>query len=303
MKGCGVYRSSRQHDWIAKALLGLLAAVLAASAMAEGAGEADLKHARFSASDGASLHVIEAGSAADKPVIAFVPGWSMPASLWEPQLQGLGAKYRVAALDPRGQGESDVSAGGYTLAQRADDIARFVERYPKVVLVAWSLAALESLEYIDRNPNARVTGLVIVDSSVGEGPEPTAPQGAGFVDELRKNRAAAVRAFVRAIFKSSRSESEIEGLVQGALRMPLEDSITLFPRKVPRSHWKKIVLALRIPLFYVVTPQFAEQARFLKQDRPATRVEVFQQAGHALFADEPERFNTLIQDFVSSLPP
>jgi microsomal epoxide hydrolase len=75
----------------------------------------------------------------------------------------------------------------------------------------------------------------------------------------------------------------------------------LFPSQVPRSHWRDVVLNLHMPLLYVVTPQFAEQARWLKQDRPATRIEIFESAGHAVFADEPERFNTLIQNFVASL--
>lgn len=301
-----MYLSSRRYGWIARGL-SLLVPLLGAVSFschvnAVAAGEIALNHVRFSASDGASLHVIEAGnSAADQPVIAFVPGWCMPATLWEPQLRSLGRKYRVAALDPRGQGESDIPKGGYNIAQRADDIARFVERYPKVVLVAWSLAALESLQYIERHGGNRLAGLVIVDSSVGEGPDP-APSGGGFVDDLRQDRMATLNAFMRAIFKRRRSETEIDGLVKGALRMPLEDSITLFPSKVPRSHWKDIVLKLSVPVVYVVTPQFAEQARFLKQDRPATRIEVFKLAGHALFADEPGRFNTLIRDFISSLP-
>jgi len=300
-----VYLSSRRYGWIARSLC-LLVPLLAAAGFlcqvnAAEAGEITLNHVRFSASDGASLHVIETGSATlDQPVIAFLPGWCMPAALWEPQLRVLGQKYRVAAFDPRGQGESDVPQGGYNITQRADDIARFVERYPKVILVAWSLAALESLETLDRDANARVAGLVIVDSSVGEGPDP-APSGAGFVDDLRKDRAGALNAFVRAIFRQPRSETEIHNLVQGAMRLPLEASISLFPSKVPRSHWKDIVLKLRMPLLYVVTPQFAEQARLLKQDRPSTRIELFERAGHALFADEPERFNALIQDFITSL--
>ena len=51
-----------------------------------------------------------------------------------------------------------------------------------------------------------------------------------------------------------------------------------------------------------MTPQFAAQASNLQRNRPGTRIELFERAGHALFVDEPERFNTLIEDFVQSLP-
>jgi membrane-bound lytic murein transglycosylase A len=56
------------------------------------------------------------------------------------------------------------------------------------------------------------------------------------------------------------------------------------------------------PLLYVVSEGLAGQAQSLKRNRPATRIEVFGQSGHALFVDEPERFNALLADFVSTLP-
>jgi pimeloyl-ACP methyl ester carboxylesterase len=35
--------------------------------------------------------------------------------------------------------------------------------------------------------------------------------------------------------------------------------------------------------------------------RPKTRVELFEEAGHALFVDEPERFNRVLDSFSRSL--
>ncbi len=100
----------------------------------------------FSTSDKVRLHVLEAGPPAGvAPVLAFVPGWSMPASIFLPQLAALGERHAVAALDPRGQGLSDVPASGYATGRRAQDVAEFVARYRRVVLVGWSLGALEAL--------------------------------------------------------------------------------------------------------------------------------------------------------------
>jgi pimeloyl-ACP methyl ester carboxylesterase len=83
--------------------------------------------------------------------------------------------------------------------------------------------------------------------------------------------------------------------------MPLEASLALFPSDVPREHWRGIARALRAPLLYAVTPQFAAQAENLKKARPATQVEIFAEAGHALFVDEPGRFNRLLADFSGRL--
>lgn len=271
---------------------------------------AQLRRSRFTTSDGVQLSVIEAGIArTGQPMIAFIPGWSMPASLWQAQLAALGATHRVAALDPRGQGESEVPAAGYGIARRAEDIAEFIahlHRAPggsgeasRVLLVGWSLGALEALQYVQRHGESRLAGLVLVDSSVGEDPPPT--PGGSFVADLRQDRAAALDGFVRAIFARPRAEEEIAALVQGAQRWPLEASLSVFPSSVPRTQWRAAARGFSRPLLYVVTPQFAEQGGNLARARPGTRVEVFAEAGHALFADEPERFNALLAEFAATV--
>ena len=39
-------------------------------------------------------------------------------------------------------------------------------------------------------------------------------------------------------------------------------------------------------------------AELVEKNRPATQIEVFETAGHALFVDEPERFNALLSGFL-----
>lgn len=288
--------------------------------------QAALSSHSFLTSDGVWLHVIEggpaarpvAGQVADRrkaearhaaaegagrtaPIIAFVPGWGMPARIWLAQLAAFSATHRVAALDPRGQGESELPSGGFNIERRGEDVREFVARYPRVVLVAWSLGALEALHFIHRHGAGPVEALVIVDSSVGEGyAQVPPPPGSGFADELRRDRDATVESFVRAIFRRPLPEAELLALRDGALRMPLEASLSLFPSAVPRAHWRRAVHAFRRPLLYAVTPQFAAQAVALRKGRPGTRIEVFRDAGHALFVDEPERFNRLLMNFLAA---
>ncbi|HXV12096.1 MAG TPA: alpha/beta hydrolase [Burkholderiales bacterium] len=256
-------------------------------------------------SDGVRLHVLEAGPAGraraggTAPVLAFVPGWSMPAAIWRPQLVQLGASRRVAALDPRGQGDSDVPASGFDIDRRADDVAEFVARYERPVLIGWSLGALEALHFIHRHGADRLAGLVLVDSSVGE--EPAPPPAGDFLESLRRDRRATLEQFVRDMFHSLRSDEELAALTDSALRMPLDASLSLFPRSVPREHWRGIARAFRKPLMYVVTEQFAAQAQNLLRQRPGTRVEIFEAAGHALFVDEPDRFNRVLLAFTEEV--
>jgi hypothetical protein len=52
------------------------------------------KSAFFKTSDGISIHYLEAGSG--KPVV-FIPGWTMPAWIWQKQIDEFSKKYHVIA--------------------------------------------------------------------------------------------------------------------------------------------------------------------------------------------------------------
>src|SRR5574341_603719 len=69
--------------------------------------------------DGVRLHYRESGSG---PAILFVPGWTMPAEIWEPQIEHFSKRWRVVAMDPRSQGESSQTTEGHYPERRAQDI-------------------------------------------------------------------------------------------------------------------------------------------------------------------------------------
>jgi non-heme chloroperoxidase len=270
--------------------------------MAASCGAGPITRRSLRTSDGVNLSYLEAGreyAGKKKLAIALIPGWSMPAVIWRQQVEAFGQNYHTQALDPRGQGESDVPTAGYTAERRAADIREFLQPLSNVLLIGWSLGAIESLQYVHMFGADRLAGLVLVDSSVGEQPAP-APGGT-FKQHLREDRDKTLDEFMRAIFAKPRSEAETSELVRAAKKMALEDSLALLEYPFERIHWRRITRAFKKPLLYAVTPQFEAQAGNLKKNRPGTQVEPFKQAGHALFADEPERFNALIEKFAKQL--
>ncbi len=262
--------------------------------------ELALRSFRLTTGDGVQLNVLEAGpSQVDPslPVIVLVPGWCMPATIWQGQLQALGRRFRTLALDPRGQGDSEIPAAGYEPERRASDLRELLAPLPRVVLVGWSLGVLDALNLVHRFGDSQLAGLVLVDNSVGE---PPAPRPSNFISELRADRSATVERFVRGLFARPRPEAEIERIKQAALKMPLEGAIALLSYPFPREHWRNIARSFAKPLCYCVTSRYLEQARNLQRERPATRVEWFEHAGHALFVDEPERFNRIVSEFAQA---
>ena len=83
--------------------------------MASPGTAAEVTRRSFQTSDKFALSFLEAGSErADNKnlTIALVPGWLMPGSIWRKQLDAFGQHYLTLALDPRGQGESQVAPVG-----------------------------------------------------------------------------------------------------------------------------------------------------------------------------------------------
>jgi len=274
-------------------------AACAARALAAGE-ESALRTFHLTTDDGVRLNILESGpSPVDPslPVIVLVPGWCMPATIWQAQLHALGQRFRTLALDPRGQGDSEIPAAGYDAGRRARDLHELLAPLPRAVLVGWSLGVLDALNLVHRFGDSQLAGLVLVDNSVGE---PPAPHPSNFISELRADRSATVDRFVRGMFAHPRPEVEIERLKQAALRMPLDSAIALLSYPFPREHWRHIARSFAKPLCYCVTSRYLEQARNLQRERPATRVEWFEHAGHALFVDEPERFNRIVSDFAQA---
>ncbi|MBX7250002.1 MAG: alpha/beta hydrolase [Caulobacteraceae bacterium] len=253
----------------------------------------------FVTSDGVRLHYLEAGPDSAPPIL-FVPGWTMPAWIFDKQIDALSARYHVLALDPRGQGRSDIPATGYEPVRRGRDIAELIDRAcaEPVVIVGWSLGVLDTLSYVRQAGDRRLAGLVLVDNSIGEGPPP-APRRTANGPRREAERAQARRAFVAGMFASDPGEAYLARLTADSLRMPASAEQALLSYPVPRQDWRGAILMSARPVLYVIRPRFREQGEALLAERPRARVEVFETAGHALFVDEPDRFNALIEGFMA----
>ena len=272
----------------------LLTLLLAARAVPAWAGDRS-----FETSDGVRLHLIEAGPPR-APTIVFVPGWAMPAWIFQAQIAAFSRAYHVVALDPRGQGDSEIPPEGYTPARRGQDIGDLIAALGgrPVLLVAWSLGVLDSLAYVQQDGDARLAGLVLIDNSVGEDPPPK-PSGLPLRRGPPLEREVQMRRFVQGMFRSAPGEAYLTRLTDTALHTPPDVAARLAGYAVPRSYWRDAVYSVSKPVLYVVRPRFAGQAANLAARHPTAETAMFAEAGHALFVDEPARFNGLLNDFIN----
>ncbi len=252
----------------------------------------------FTTSDGVRLHYLEAGPANGRTLV-FVPGWRMPAFIFARQIEAFSDDHRVIAFDPRAQGGSDIAVGGYEPGRRGKDLGELIEHlgWAPVVIVAWSLGVLDTLAYVAQAGDSRVAGLVLVDNSIGEEPAPVAAAGGGAKPQKRDD-ALAMRDFVRGMFRTNQDPAWIDRLTQASLKTPTYAAELLRAYPAPRTYWRDAVYATGRPILYVVRPHWKAQGENLVRKHRFAEMAVFEDAGHALFVDQAERFDALVADFL-----
>ena len=254
----------------------------------------------FVTSDGVRLHYLEAGTG-DRAIV-FIPGWLMPAVVFERQLSALGGEFRVLALDPRSQGQSELTSKSHDPKRRTQDILEFLKATGtnEFILAGWSLGVMEVLDLIARHHLPGLRGLILIDNSIGEG-RPPAPRKSDFNAIMKDDarREAYMRQFSKELTKTPPPDNVSQAILDSTLRAPGNVAIELLNQPYPREYWRQTVEKQSVPVMYAVTPRLRDQADALRKKRPGSRstVIVFANAGHALFLDDAQTFNTATEKF------
>ncbi len=264
---------------------------------------AEVRSGYFTTSDGVRLHYLEAGKG---PAIVFEPGWTMAAEIWRPQIEYFSRSFHVVALDPRSQGESDKPDHGNYLERRAQDIQELVAHLhlAPAVLVGWSLGVWELLSYVEQFGTGDMRGLVLVDGALWDKAD------AGFYVRMLRyikrveagDRAKFTDGFVRSMYKKPQPEAYLQGVARTALQTPSTTAFALLASSLDREDWTPLLLKVDKPLLVTVAAGRQADADRLRTQVAGAQTEVFEDAGHALFVDDAERFNRLLERFIAGLP-
>jgi non-heme chloroperoxidase len=300
----------------ARMILGIFAAL---SVVAPTVGASMSNGGFVTASDGAKIHYIEAGVAAQAsgsftaggisvpvghPSILFVPGWTMPAWIWQQQIDHFAANYRVVAIDPRCQGESSQTADGLYPAQMARDIKAVVDQLhlAPVVLVGWSMAVVEALSYVDQFGTRDVAGLVFVDELAGGFAPGEAEQDFSLLRGLLEDRKNTADYFVRKIqFHKPQPEEYIQRVIQASLGVPTASAVALLVGRYAADYRAMLPKIDKPTLVCAAKSFYFDRVVEMQKQIPGSKLEVFDGAGHALFVDSPDQFNSALDSFLSAL--
>lgn len=246
--------------------------------------------------DQVDLRVLSVGQGS--PMV-FVPGVTMTAEIWQQQIDVFSKDHRVIAFDPRGQGQSGKPETGYDSESRAKDIHEILRQLDlkNAVLTGWSLGAIDVVSYLQLFGADRLSGIVLVDNSVDKN-YASGPVGLRLQAALRSQPYEdVIKALLVSMFRTPLPEGRLAELQRLSLLTPVHAAREALARADGGMGLADALKKTGLPAIYAVTPRFAEEGRKLKAVLGAQlRLEIFEAAGHALFADEAKRFNQCIQE-------
>jgi non-heme chloroperoxidase len=278
-----------------RTVLALLLLLLSCPALHAAAA---VKDRFFSTSDGVRLHYLDSGAG---PTIVFVPGWTMPAEIWQPQIEYFNHAYRVVAVDPRSQGASDKPAEGNYPARRARDYRELIDHLggSSVVLVGWSLGMVEALTYVEMFETYKLSALVLVDVSVYTISTPEERESRfEMLHNLQANRRQFTETFVKGMYHKPHSDQYLASVVAGSLKTPTNSAVAMLAEFAVKNDLRPALPKIKIPVLAVMTETNRATAELIRSTVPGAQAEVFADAGHCLFVDDADRFNALLESFL-----
>jgi non-heme chloroperoxidase len=294
-------RNRLTHAWLA-----LLFVVLAPTALAAE------RHYTVTAPDGVQLAVQESGNPAG-PAIVFIHGLLGSRLNWEQQTTSPGLqRYRLITYDLRGHGLSGkpADAESYRDGRRyADDLAAVLKatHAQRPVLVGWSLGGVVMSNYLAAYGDKQIGALVYVDgvielsaALITAHPEVYA----GMASDDLKTHLDAVRAFLALCFHTQPDAATFERLLANAAMAswPMTKATPSMTVAARQSLPK-----VRVPLLalYGARDELVDTApsiALLKELNPRVQTTIYDNAGHAPFLEEAQRFNRDLATFVDAVP-
>jgi pimeloyl-ACP methyl ester carboxylesterase len=261
--------------------------------------------------DGVSLRVIEAGKPDDGPVLVFISGWSTGADIWQHQLDAFAKTHRIIAFDPRSQGESTKTTSGNTPEIRAQDLHALLERLGvrRPVFIGWSQGVQDTAAYVERYGTKDLAGIVLVDAAVSDGADGMVARSQATAAQFKMfavyqaDQREYLGGMMRAIISKPQSDSAIERLVSTGMKTPPDIGVGMLVADMFGVNRTPALKNIECPTLIIASAKSFELSRqqVAATQIPHARFEKVEDAAHAVFLDQPDRFDELVRKFVAEL--
>ena len=258
---------------------------------------------------GIRMHYRDGGSG--KPLL-FIPGLSATVDTWNYQVLDLHESHRCICVDLRGHGDSDKPTSDYTYAEMCEDIADVIHQLEleDVTLVGWSMGAGVALKYATEfNQNNRVSRVAMAGAATPRF-TPTADEPFGMdadtaqasLEGIRVALPETMSAFGGANFHREDMAATTQWFLSMWLKMPAYVGYKYF-KTLLEEDLRENLNRLDLPLLLlhgrhdlVSDPRWAD---YMAARKPDAKLVWFENSGHALMVEEPDKFSRELAAFVA----
>jgi microsomal epoxide hydrolase len=238
------------------------------------------------------------------PSILFIPGWTMPGWIWENQISHFSAEYRVVAMDPRSQGDSSKPSEGNYPASHARDIKAVIDQLhlAPVVVVGWSMAVTEIASYVDQFGTSGIEGIIFVDGvAYHDLTSGSFKSYTDFAKSVQTNRQKFTSDFVHSMYKKAQTEEYLHCVIKASIATPSDSAVAMAFAGLMTDNRPGLAKIDKPTVIVGATKDLAPTFRDMQKRIPGAKLEMFEDAGHALFVDDADKFNVLLEEFITNL--
>lgn len=228
----------------------------------------------------------------------FLHGIGGNRHLWQRQLEACGARFRAAAWDARGYGDSDDYEGALEFADFSRDLLRVVDHFgsQRSHLVGLSMGGRIARDFALRHPH-RVATLTLANTSPGFGalsPEKLSE----FVEQRRNLRPEEL---ARGLLGSKARPGAIEELMESFSALRKSSYLKALEASVTQDLAAPLE-EIRVPALVITSDEDRLYppaiARDMARRIPGAELIEIEGAGHLSNLEQPGRFNEAILDFL-----
>lgn len=265
--------------------------------------------------DGAKIYYEDRG---DGRPILLVHGWMCSSKFWQKNIPELAKKFRVVAIDLRGHGNSSKILSGHTVRQYGRDVRQVIEHLglENTVLVGWSLGGAVVLSYCQQyTSDSRLTALGLIDSCPF--PFSAAEWNNHALRDYNLDRMHLTFAIYTAdprkfasdfrdrMLRQKLPAAETDWVIGEMMKTPPWIAEAIYSDFV-MSDLAKTLPMMQVPVVILagnsgVFPNGIAMGNALAGRAAHGTFIPFEDAGHMLFYEQPQKFNAALADFIKAL--
>ncbi|MCY6482975.1 alpha/beta hydrolase [Clostridium aestuarii] len=266
----------------------------------------------FLTSDNVKLYYETCGEGSP---IVLIHGWSCSHLHFRDQIKELSKKYKVAALDLRGHGLSEVPNYGLTISRFAKDVKDFIEylKLDQPSLIGWSMGTTIIFDFVRQFGCQNINKLCLIDMTpkiitddewnLGLYGQFSHKDNLDTMVGINTDWNEFSKVFVPAIF--AKTGCKDKDLQDWAFNESLKNSPHVMARMwidMSAQDHRDMLSSITVPTLITHGGESAlylkENSEYLNKNIPDSKLVTFDGCGHGLQLEDPEKFNKELMNFI-----